>query len=270
MAGVRRKRWDGPPLPVTDLLGLYRELRNAPQKDRVVQAETFAGTPADLARLFDHSVEVFSAYENPEAFYPNNHEPRAPLASGEAIVHGRDVGRALTVADADDPFFKVEGINDLELRLVDYEVEPTRTTGGARFADGKKATQGMTLDLLMCDRAGVPAVCEVKTRGDMDPFFALVQALACTAHLATAPQTDRLRRWFPDLRFGDGRFDVLVIGVKPAVARPARYQARFRAAAIQIAEELVEYDAIRQHICHLAVIDLTQTGSSVLLAKAAS
>ncbi len=97
----------------------------------------------------------------------------------------------------------------------------------------------MTLDLLMCDPAGVPAVCEVKTPGDMDPFFSLVQALACTAHLATPAQMSRLATYVPGLDLSSGRLDVLVIQVTRDIARRARYQARLRAAAA-IADSLTE------------------------------
>lgn len=266
MGGLRQPR--GREIPVTPLLELYRRLRHQPQAERVAEAERYAAAPDLLADCYHRSVVTFASYENDEPFYPGRHSGMEPLPSGAPIVRGRDLGCALAPRPGTDPFHRVDGIAGLELRLVDYEIEPARTTGSARFTDGAKATQGMTLDLLMADRLGVPAICEVKTPGDMDPFFALVQALACAAHLASDSQRARLRAHVgePVARFD--RCDVFVILVTPASPRRALYQPRFREAALTTISGLEGDARITGSIRHLALLDAVRTEDGVELIRA--
>jgi hypothetical protein len=87
---------------------------------------------------------------------------------------------------------------------LDRELVPTRTTGGATHEG-----TAICLDLLLRNAADrTPVVAEIKRTSDLDlarpelkpatdkdPFAALVQALACTAQLATPPQYERLAFW---------------------------------------------------------------------------
>lgn len=263
----RRHRWEGPPIPTTELLKLYRRLRKAPQKERVKCAEHLAHEPGELARLFTGSVEAFGSYDNSEPFHPARAD-LTPLGTTEAMIRGHEVARALVPSRPPGPLIPVEGIPNFALHFVDYELEPTRTTGAATFDDGTKATGGMMLDILMCDQDGVPAVCEVKTPGDMDPFSALVQALACTAHLATPTQMSRLGAHIPGLDLSSGRFDVFIIQVTPDMVRNARYQARFRAAAVEIANRLTDDADFGGNVRHVALLDASRTPSGLRLTKA--
>lgn len=266
MGGVRRTRWEGEPIPVTPLFRLYRTMRGRggrqmPQRERLACAERYASRPAALAEMFLESLEVFSGYRNDEPFH-GGHAPLVPLGPDDPMPRGRDVMRALVGPSGEPVFTPVAGM-DLELRLVDYELEPTRTTGNARFEDGTKAVSGMTLDLLMCDRAGLPAVCELKTPGGMDPFFALVQALACAAHLATPAQLERLARHTEGLDVSSGRLDVFVIQVAPQATRRARYQGGLRPAALDIADGLSRHAGVATRIRHLALLDAVRGPSGL-------
>lgn len=263
----RRRRWEGPPIPTTELLRLYRKLRTAPEKELVELAERLAREPGELTKLFTGSVEAFGSYDNSEPFHPRRADLE-PLKTEEKMRRGHEVARALAPSRPSGAPIPVVGIPGLGLHFVDYELEPTRTTGAAKFDDDVKATGGMTLDLLMRDQEGVPAVCEVKTPGDRDPFFALVQALACTAHLATPAQMSRLGAHVPGLDLSAGRFDVFVIQVTPDVARKAQYQARLRAAAIEIASRLTDDADFGGHVRHVALLDASRTPSGLRLTKA--
>lgn len=88
---------------------------------------------------------------------------------------------------------------------MDYEIAPTRTTNHAEFDDGGTWRTGVFIDLLLasCAEPRTPIVGELKIRGDKDPFTALIQTLACSAHLATTAQYERLRSFV-----GAGRFPV--------------------------------------------------------------
>jgi hypothetical protein len=73
-----------------------------------------------------------------------------------------------------------------------------------------------------------PIVAELKLPRDKDPYFALIQALACTAHLATANQYARMReqlcdKWFP-MREHAPQLDVWILFVEPQGANVATRQ----------------------------------------------
>jgi hypothetical protein len=116
--------------------------------------------------------------------------------------------------------------------------------------------------VLLADAADrTPVVGEFKLPGDMDPFFALVQALACAAHLATPNQYERMRRHLDRVRFpelsGALRLDVCVLFVDPPGYDPAqppkgRYMADLKAAAETLAPKLLAQDALATTVRRIA------------------
>ena len=238
-------------IPDTQLFRLYGQLRKAHQKDRLAEAERLVKQPGLLAKMFAESVLEFAGYSNiDEPFHPRpvGEKPSKGKFAGGAT--GRRVAHVLALSDRS---VTVKGASDLKLIYVDHEVKPARTTGGAVYPDGRPSTIGMNLDLLLRDSAGTPAVCEVKASGDMDPFFALVQALACTAQLVSRAQRQRLAHWYPKLKM-DGPIDVFVL----QVARDGHPRGPFMPALTDAANDLIHLlganKAITKHIRTMAVL----------------
>lgn len=240
-------------IPVTEMLTLYRRLRLAPQADRLAMARSLERDPEALAGMFSRTVARFTPYMNPEPFHgEREHEPKPPtdLATGrhaiEHLWHLGGPGRA----------WSVEGEEDLGFRVVDYEVEITRTTRSPGFSDGAKSTAGLTTDLLLRGGEDRPIVCEVKAgtarRDDTDPFLALVQALAAGAHLATESQRARLATHYG---LGDGPMDVYVLMTRPPSKRRSRHQDDLYEAARSLADDLTEHGDVARHVNRIAFID---------------
>ena len=83
---------------------------------------------------------------------------------------------------------------DLAFEYVDRELLLQRTESPAKWENGAINRGGIRPDILLADlETRTPIVAELKLPGDMDPFFALVQALAGAAHLATSAQYERMR-----------------------------------------------------------------------------
>ena len=83
---------------------------------------------------------------------------------------------------------------DLAFEYVDRELLLQRTESPAKWENGAINRGGIRPDILLADlETRTPIVAELKLRGDMDPFYALVQALAGAAHLATSAQYERMR-----------------------------------------------------------------------------
>ncbi len=186
------------PIPRTPIQVYYKRVCAMSYAQRLGLADDLLNDPSPLAEVFASSVETFSTYENQEAFYSNpSRAPKRPEPPGE-IVETHHVAwylrqqETLTVADAPE----------LTARYVDYEIAPTRTTDHAVFDDGGSWRTGMFVDLLLSNsRDSTPIVGELKIRSDKDPFTALVQVLACAAHLATPQQYERLCRFAPAGQF---------------------------------------------------------------------
>lgn len=243
------------PIPDTQLFRFYKQLRHAHQADRLVEAERLVKQPALLAKMFAESVLEFAGYSNiDEPFHPR---PCGELPSKGGFA-GQVTGRrvAYVLARASKPV-TVKGASDLKLIYVDHEVKPARTTGGAVYADGpkSKSTIGMNLDLLLRDPAGTPAICEVKAPNDMDPFFAVVQVLACTAQLVSRAQRQRLACWYPKTKFKtDGPIDVFVLQVTRDGHPRGPFMPRLTAAANDLIHLLGANKTITKHIRTIAVL----------------
>lgn len=78
----------------------------------------------------------------------------------------------------------------------------------------------------------------------------------------------RLDAHVPGLDLSSGRFDVFVFQVTPDVARNARFQDRFRSAAVEIASRLTDDAGLPGLVRHVALLDASRTPSGLGLAKA--
>jgi hypothetical protein len=183
-------------IPRTTIQRCYKRVCEMSYKQRRTLADELIADPSPLVAEFLDGVATFAPYNNvTEGFYSNkNRAPKKPDAPG-AILRTNHVAwylrqqRTLEVRDAPE----------LNAEYLDYEIAPARTTRHAEFDDGGTWRSGVFIDLLLasCARPRTPIVAELKIRKDKDPFTALIQSLACAAHLATQHQYNRLREHVP-------------------------------------------------------------------------
>jgi hypothetical protein len=252
-------------IPVTPIMRRYQELRRMRQERRLAEARRLVAHPGYLAALFADSVADFTAYSNAtDRFYPKrpDHVPADEIKRTNDLVlrllaqkriSPVDAPGRLTAHDAGPSVIAVPA-DKLAMEYVDRELLLQRTTSPAKWDDGRHNRGGVRLDVLLADaRDRTPVVGELKLPGDMDPFFALFQALACAAHLATPNQYERMRRHLPDGRFpelsGAPRLDVCVLFIDPPDYDPAtlpkgRYMADLKTCAEMLAPKLLAQDAL--------------------------
>ena len=204
-------------VPSTPIVQLYDSLhaKGVSREKRLRRAREFVADPASLAELFWRSVLALGDYlPNQEGFYTSRPHyavaDKKPSSTTDLALRIRD-GRGLApraVGSGVTPAATVPGVtavsaDQLACEYLDRELVPTRTTG-----DASHGGTAVRLDLLLRNVVdGVPIVAEIKRTADShtdahvtpstdkDPFAALIQALACTAQLATPMQYARLSRW---------------------------------------------------------------------------
>jgi hypothetical protein len=209
-------------VPSTPIVELYAELheKGVGRARRLARAEEFVATPSSLAERFGDSVTMLAAYLlRNEGFYHSRRRYEVGDVSASSTtdlaLRVRDAGglwpaaaagagAGSAAAQATVPGVSAVAPADLACEYLDRELVATWTTGGARH-DGI----AVRLDLLLCNATDrTPIVAEVKRTAHVDPaqphrkpstdkdaFSALIQALACTAQLATPAQYARLARW---------------------------------------------------------------------------
>jgi hypothetical protein len=271
-------------IPITPIMRRYQALRKMPQAQRLAEAERLVDNPAELAQEFAASVERFRPYRNVnDHFYP---PARAKRQFAEEVKRTNDL--VLRLADQGElvpvesrtrvrvhaPESSVIAVpaQKLAMTYVDRELLVQRTTSPAEWEDGTHNRGGVRLDLLLADATDcTPVIGELKLPGDMDPFFALIQALACAAHLATPNQYERMRRHLHRGTFPEPteapRVDASVLFVNPAGHNPAqppkgRYMARLHAAADALAPKLLSHNSLTAAVRRITALDLalSETG----------
>lgn len=273
-------------LPTTPLLTRYRELRRKSERRRLKYAETLLGEPSRFGAEFAETVERFARYRNAaEPFYRIAREVKVGEGFGRTpdvilrleplgIIEPRDspdrrslaLGRRIVDVPA----------RELSFEYVDRELLIHRTMSPARWEDQpdkRSARGGLRLDVLLAAaEERRPVVGELKTPGDMDPFFALFQALACAAHLATPSQYERMRHHskrgrFPGIGEGPIQLDVYVLFVRPEEETRHRYQDGLRKATEDLAPRLLALDEVARSIRRIVAVDLDRSSAGKVTAS---
>jgi hypothetical protein len=276
-------------IPITPIMRRYQALRKLPQQQRAAEAKRLVEHPDELADEFVASVEHFTPYSNvDEPFYPAERASREfaedvkrtndivlRLAEQQHLVPV-DAPRRRTDHDVETSVHPVPA-TQLAMNYLDRELLLQRTTSPAAWEDGTHNRGGVRLDVLLADAADrTPIVGELKLPGDMDPFFALVQALACAAHLVTPNQYQRMRRHLhgvtlPELP-GPPRIDVCVLFVSPPDHDPARppkgrYMEELTTSAEALAPKLLAHDALAGTVRRIAGLGLNVDDTGAVAAE---
>jgi len=244
------------PIPRTSIQGYYKDVCNKSYDERLRLADDLLRDPSPLVETFDASVATFSTYDNPEAFYSNpKREPKPPELRGE-ILKTHHVAWHLRQQET----LEVVDAPELKARYVDYEIAPARTTDHAEFSDdGRAWRSGMFIDLLLANcEDSTPIVGELKIRRDKDPFTALVQVLACAAHLATPNQYERMRRFAPAGQFPVRDRPLLdgYVLLYHFLDEPQPDLAKLDQKAEQLGARLMEHPEIAGRLRRIACLDL--------------
>lgn len=249
-------------IPRTTIQTYYKRVSGMSYAKRVAEVESLLSDPTPLVATFDQSVATFSFYDNPkEGFYSNRKRaPKQPAKSGE-IGKTSDVAWHLRQQNE----LPVVGASELDAVYVDYEIAPARTTDHAVFSDRGTWRSGVFVDLLLANRADcTPIVGELKIRRDKDPFTALVQVLACAAHLATPSQIKRLKEHLPlghALRSDPPVVDGCLLLFR-FLETPQPHLQQLDERAEQLAAALMKYPQISDRLRRLACIDLELVGGA--------
>lgn len=237
------------------MLREYRFVKRLPKKERLAYIQWLAAAPGELADKFVRSIASFTPYENDlQAF--NGSPPVFKPEHGENLTAGVDLAKRLL----DGGTCEVGGRRELDLDYVNRELDCLRVArgrgaGGRNLDDGAPSKTALVLDLLLVNvNDRVPIISEVKLGEDKDAAYALIQALAAAAHLATPAQRRRLANIYPDAQFdvAEHRIDVYVISLD----RPTRsLDAALHEAAVRVAEQLVERGDVAESIRRIAFLE---------------
>lgn len=276
-------------IPVTDIMRRYQALRKMSQAARLKEAEHLIEHPEELAAEFAASVARFASYSNlKDHFYPPG-RPEHPVSdelkrTNDLILPLKAQQQVIPVDAADrtmqhdaGPAVTAVPAPSLGADYVDRELLVQRTTSPAAWEDGTHNRGGLRLDVLLADiEDRTPIVGELKMPGDMDPFFALVQGLACAAHLATANQYERMRQHldlgrFPELADAP-RLDVWVLFVdgpdyKPGKRLKGKYMNDLKSAAETLAPRLLAQDTISSSVRRIAGLGMKRDASRHVTAE---
>ena len=256
-------------IPITPLYLRYRALRGADQAERLRYARDVLANPAWLAEEFVTTVLRFGEYDNAEQhFYGKRdaHKFGRHLEAIKDVVLRLEALPSVTPVDAGDRQIGGTGHSDvidvpapdLAFEYVDRELLLQRTESPAKWENDAINRGGIRPDILLADlETRTPIVAEVKLPGDMDPFFALVQALTGAAHLATTEQYERIRNHlkrgkFPALSTPP-RLDVftLFVGRTEGSNQPDLLRA-----AQTLPPQLLAHDGLAKSIRRIAGISL--------------
>ena len=256
-------------IPITPLYLRYRALRRADQAERLRYARDVLANPAWLAEEFVTTVLRFGEYDNADQHFYGKRDAHTFGTSLEAtkdLVLRLEALPSVTPVDAGDRQIGGTGHPDvidvpapeLAFEYVDRELLLQRTKSPAQWENGAINRGGIRPDILLADlEIRTPIVAELKLPGDMDPFFALVQALAGAAHLATSAQYERMRNHlkrgkFPALS-APPRLDVFTLFVGRT---EGSNQPDFHRAAQTLPPQLLAHDGLARSIRRIAGISV--------------
>lgn len=276
-------------IPITPIWRRYQSLRKASQQERLAEAQRLVEHPDELAHEFAASVAHFASYSNLEdPFYPSgrtDHKYAVEIGRTNDVVlrlaaqkrlAPTDAPSRLTEHDAEAAVSAVPA-SLLACEYIDRELLVQRTNSPAEWEDGTRNVGGLRLDILLADVVDrTPIIGELKLPGDMDPFFALVQALACAAHLATFDQYKRMRRHLERGRFHElsaaPRLDVWVLFLDSSTSQAekpprGRYMPDLQCAAEALAPRLLAQAGMYRFIRRIAGVGLRLDRTDMVLSE---
>jgi len=212
--------------PTNCIAALYASLKS-PTARQLSIARKLLKDPQELVECFRSSVQETSGYfalndPGEDRLYDSDRDERGHspgLENTPAVVALMEQrGRVR---------WPVLGDDSLSFHYMDYELLVTQAKG---LTDPDSPdTASLRMDLLLASvEGGLPIVCELKVTSqkgspDKNPFFALIQALACASYLLPPPQMRRLTRHDKGrrLKIDDGRLDISVLTVRePPASKP--------------------------------------------------
>jgi hypothetical protein len=256
-------------IPLTPLYLRYRALRSADQAERLRYARDVLANPAWLAEEFVTTVLRFGEYDNADQhFYGKRdaHKFGRALAATKDLVLRLEALPSVMPVDAADRQIGGTGhpdvidvpAPDLAFEYVDRELLLQRTESPAKWENDAVNRGGIRPDILLADlETRTPIVAELTLPGDMDPFFALMRALAGAAHLATSAQYQRMRNHLRRGRFpalsGPPRLDVFTLFISTP---EGSNQPDFLRAAQTLSPQLLAHDGLAKSIRRIAGISV--------------
>ena len=215
-------------------------------------------------------------YRNIEdPFYPERTPPKRKAAARASNTY--DLVARLTTPDlvvtpidslsrlpAESKTLKDVPARDLAFRYIDRELLLHRTTSPATWEDKSRNRGGIRIDLLLAvgQDPATAVVGELKIATDKDPFFALIQALAGVAHLATPNQYERLTKRVAGGKLfapsSNPKLDAYVLFHNSPPDNADRLLCK--RAADAFAQRVLTYDAIGDAVRRVAALDLDLRG----------
>ncbi len=212
-----------------------------PTKRRLLRAGELADNPELLAELFRTSVtqnlEHFSGPEfekrpNPEPFFGKDRDPKKRKRVYEPGLNNTPEVGELMAAEGSKRW-EVLGADDLSFYYLERELLVTQDKGARQ--EPETASIGLRIDLLLANaHDGVPIVGEVKVtqeetgKPDENPYYALIQAMACASYLLPRWQLARLHRHDSRKRLitDSGKLDLYIVTVREPPASKAWFKLR--------------------------------------------
>lgn len=187
-------------IPITGLRHLYQLLRDFPkEKFQLEVARELCRKPKQLAKLIAESRKHFDLYDNQSEGF---HDRGSEEILSDALLSSRHLANALVqeLARTRNRVIKVAGARQYDFKVIDYEINPRRTTGSV-FENGKSGRSSGTggMDLLLINlKDRTPIVGEIKADTDVNPFFGLIQSLMYAVELSTPSQRARLNKFYEE------------------------------------------------------------------------
>lgn len=269
-----------PEIPSTPIFDLYRELHFKGRDDRglgvldrrLERADQFLSDPTQLADAFRQSLEVTQTFftANDVSDQPFFEEPDE--ATDDRAL--RDVAPGLASTSSLGKLFRTDpsvrwAVDDdaLSFYYLEREIVVTRALG-LRLQGGRSTKFGPRLDLLLTNaRNGTPIIGEVKIAADKDPFFALVQGLACAAYLLPPNQLARIGHHDKGKRSDPtpGRVDIYVVLARTDARERSRPWTALRNHAERLSGKLISL--LPSNLRTIAGLDLAETEGKLVVTK---
>lgn len=259
-------------IPLTPLAERYAKLKGLKGvkdgagvlEQRLREADRLLADPDELAR------EVKTSIEQSEAFFADHGDladkpffegrpeaTREPMPTDD-LKHTTSVGKLFRKHP--DHRWAVDD-DDLSFYYLDREVVVTRAPG-LRLLGGRSTKFGPRADLLLANaNDGTPIVGELKVAGDKDPFFALIQALACATYLLPPSQLARVKHHDHGRAQITGSVDVYIVLARAADRERSRYWSDLRDRAEKLSEKIAP--RVSPRIRRIAGIELVASRDEV-------